>query len=218
GILDVADSHEFALAKREGKWDIVETPALRLQQLGVRNRQQAAISALGLTAIQERNVGVVMNEATTLAATTLGTGRGILWQLRPESNDLIVRSKAGWDELPEGATIPVAEGTAVARSLARNRPFVIVDFAAGQDFPKSWAVRGYGVATLITAVIRGQQRPWGILSVHSLTPRSFTQDDVEFLQSLANVLALAIERDRFEAAERREKENLQTIFDNLPVM
>ncbi len=218
GILDVADSHEQALAKREGKWEIVETPTLRLQQLGLRNRQQAAISALGLTAIQERNIGVVMNEAASLAATTLGTGRSILWQLRPESGDLIVRSKAGWDELPEGATIPVAEGTAVARSLARNEPFVIVDFAAEPEFPKSWVVRDYGIVTLITAVIRGQQRPWGVLSVHSLTPWSFTQDDVEFLQSMANVLALAIERDRYEAAERREKETLQTIFDNVPLM
>lgn len=218
GILDVADTHDLAVAKREGKWDVVETPALRLQQLGLRNRQQAAISTLGLTAIQERNIGVVMNEAASLAATTLGTGRSILWQLRPDTNDLIVRSKAGWDELPEGATIPVAEGTAVARSLARNEPFVIVDFADEPDVPKSWVVRDYGIATLITAVIRGQQRPWGILSVHSLTPRSFTADDLEFLQSMANVLALAIERDRYEAAERREKENLKTIFDNVPVM
>ena len=217
GILDVADSHELALAKREGKWDIVETPALRLQQLAVRNRQQAAVSALGLTAIQERNIGVVMNEATTIAAATLGTGRSILWQLRPQSNDLIVRSKTGWDELPDGASIEVIEGSAVARSLARNEPFVIVDFADEKP-PKSWVIRDYGIATLITAVIRGQQRPWGILSVHSLTPRPFTQDDAEFLQSMANVLALAIERDRHEAAERREKETLQTIFDNVPVM
>jgi PAS domain S-box-containing protein len=216
GVLDVADSHDVAIAKREGKWAVVETPTLRLQQLDQRNRQQTAISKLGLCAIEERNIGVVINEATSLAAETLGTGRSLLWQLRPEHDDIVLRAKAGWDDLPEETILPLGKG-AVKQAIERNQPVAIFDIQDPQ-FEKSWVLRDYGVATMMTAIIRGQQRPWGILSVHSLTPRSFSRDDLGFLQSMADVLALAIERDAYEAAERREKETLQTIFDNVPVM
>ena len=218
-ILDVADSHELAVAKREGKWDVVETPELRLKQLDLRNRQQIAISALGLTAIRERNIGVLFNQAASLAATTLGTDRSIVWQLRPEQDDLILRAKFGWDELPSVTTIPLDEGTAARHGIYNDQPVFITDIPGDERFSKkSWILRDYHVNTMISAVIRGHQQPWGALSVHSLTPRSFTEDDVAFMQSMANVLALAIERDAHEAAERHEKEILQTIFDNLPVM
>jgi PAS domain S-box-containing protein len=217
-ILDVADSHDFAVARRAGKWDVVETPALRLQQLEMRNRQQAAVSKLGQTAIHERNVGVVINEAATLAAATLGTGRSILWQLHRENDAMVLRSRVGWDELPDDLVLPIGAGTAVERLLERNEPVAIIDLPADTRFEKSSILRQHGVATMLSAIIRGQQRPWGILSVHSLTHRSFSDDDLEFLQSMANVLALALEREAHEAAERREKENLQTIFDNVPVM
>jgi len=218
GILDVADSHELAVVKREGKWDIVETPELRLRQLDLRNRQQAAVSALGLTAIRERNIGVLFNQAASLAATTLGTDRSIVWQLRPEPDDLILRAKFGWDELPAVTTIPLDEGTTARHAIDNDQPVIVTDIPGDERFTKSWILRDYRVVTMISAVIRGHPRPWGLLSVHSLTPRSFTEDDVEFMQSMGNVLALAIERDEHEAAERHEKEVLQTIFDNLPVM
>lgn len=218
GVLDVANSHEFAVARRGGKWDVVEKPALRLQQLELRNRQQAAVSALGQTAIHEHNIGVVIHQAATLAAETLGTGRSILWQLLPGAGAMVLRSKVGWDELACDLVLPLGAGTAARHLIERNEPVSIVDIPGDKRFEKSWVLRQYGVATMLSAIIRGQQQPWGILSVHSLTHRSFTNDDLEFLQSMANVLALAIERAAHEAAERREKENLQTIFDNVPVM
>lgn len=218
GILDVAGSHDLAVTKREGKWDVVETPELRLKQLDLRHRQQAAISALGLTAIRERDVGALFNQAASLAATTLGIDRSIVWQLRPEQNDLVLRAKFGWDELPAVTTIPAVEGTAARHVIDNDQPVIITDIPGDTRFEKSWLLREHRVVTMITAVIRGHPRPWGLLSVHSLTPRSFTEDDVTFMQSMGNVLALAIERDEHEAAERHKKEVLQTIFDNLPVM
>jgi PAS domain S-box-containing protein len=67
-------------------------------------------------------------------------------------------------------------------------------------------------------VIRGRARPWGTLGVHTTRPRSFGADDIGFLQSVANVLALAVERHELEALQRREREILHAIFDNIPVM
>src|ERR1700741_2614483 len=94
---------------------------------------------------------------------------------------------------------------------------MIIDVAGDPrvDPKRTWILRDYNVATLISALIRGRERPWGMLSVHSMTRRAFNDDDVEFLQSMANVLALAIERNEHELAERREKEMAETALARL---
>ncbi|HEX7153617.1 MAG TPA: MEDS domain-containing protein [Thermoanaerobaculia bacterium] len=206
GILDVAHSHELAIAKRKGVWDMVETPALRLKQLAQRNRQQFTIAELGQTAIRARELDTLLNEAATCAAETLGTGRSILWEVQPEQNCMFLRASAGWPELPLGATVPLEDASPALRAVQQDRPLVIADVANDTRFTKSWVLRNYGVASVLAAVIRGRERPWGLLSVHSMTPRTFSDDDTEFLQSMANVVALAIERDEHERAERGKED------------
>lgn len=218
GVLDVARTHQYAIAKRGGEWDVVETPAIRLRQLAIRNRQESAIADLGLMAVREGSLDTLMNETVSLAAQTLGTGHGIIWQVRPEQNDLILRSNIGWEQLPADAVVPMDNGTVAQFVFSNDQPVIASDLQRDSRFEQSWIMRDYRIASIVTAVIRGRGRPWGVLIVHSMTPRSFGADDLRFLESLANVLALAIERDEHERAERHKKETLQTIFDNIPVM
>ena len=217
-IIDIAQTHHLAMAQRDGRWDVVETPARRLRQLQIRNRQRDVVVDLGLHAIREHGVDALMKEAITVAAQTLGTGRGILWQARPEHNDLIQRAQVGWEELPPDATIPMDDGTLARFIVAGDTPVIVTDLDRDTRFEKSWIMRDYGIAGIVTAVIRGRDDVWGVLAVHSLTPRTFDENDLRFMEAIANVLALAIERNEHELAERREKEMLQTIFDNIPVM
>lgn len=203
-IIDVAQTHQLAIAQRAGHWDVVETPARRLRQLEIRNRQESAVVDLGLHAIRERDLHALMNEAVAIAAKTLDTERGIVWQVRPGHNDMILRSRVGWDELPPDATVPVDDGTMVKHVITSDRSAVITDLNDTR-FEKSWVLREYRVASIITALIRGRDCLWGLLSLHSMTPRSFDEDDLQFMESVANVLALAIERNEYELAERREK-------------
>ncbi|MFL6246489.1 MAG: GAF domain-containing protein [Thermoanaerobaculia bacterium] len=198
-IIDIALRHHRVILKRKGVWEVLETPDV--SKLRARNRQQSAVAALSQTAIRERDLHAVMTEAVSLAASTLGTGRSLVWQMRPETCDLIVRAGVGWSELPSDATIPLDGRTASGFVLHNDTAVIVDDARTDGRFDKSWVLTGYGVVTLLSAGIRGRERPWGILSVHSMTPRSFNSDDVEFLQSMANVLALAIERKQFEEAQ-----------------
>jgi PAS domain S-box-containing protein len=219
GILDVAHTHDFALAKREGKWEMLEAPAVRLKQLAARNRQQSAVATLGLAAVRDYDLSALLQRAATLAAETLGTGRSIVWELQPEENVMVMRAHAGWGELPRDAAVPLVKGSAAHHVFTHDEPVVVIDVANDSRFSeKSWLLREHGVTTLLTSLIRGHERPWGALSVHSTMRQAFTADDLDFVQSLANVLALAIERNEHELAERREKEILRTIVDNIPVM
>ena len=61
----------------------------------------------------------------------------------------------------------------------------------------------------MSVVILSQGRPYGCLSAFTARERKFTRDDSYFLQSVANVLALAIERKRHEQ-EQRERDLLRS--------
>lgn len=68
--------------------------------------------------MRERDLHAVMTETVSLASATLGLDRGIIWQLRPEHDDLIARATIGWSELPAGATLTL-EGTAACATTSR---------------------------------------------------------------------------------------------------
>jgi Histidine kinase len=59
------------------------------------------------------------------------------------------------------------------------------------------------VVSSMTVVIPGSEGPFGMLRVHTTTHRTFSEDDINFLQAVANVLATAIERK--EAQQRLEE-------------
>ena len=72
----------------------------------------------------------------------------------------------------------------------------------------------------MVVIIHGRGRPYGALSGFTAAPRTFTADDVHFLQSVANVLAAAIERQQLEeellAASGREQRRIgQDLHDGL---
>lgn len=214
-VLDVARNHHVAIARRDGQWEVLRTPDTSLH---ARNLQQSAIAALGQTAIREHDLSLVMNEAVELAARTLGTGRSLLWQVDRGHGRLVQRARAGWDELPAGASFPLVSGS-IADYVVRNaEPLMIADLRIDRQFEQSWVLRDYAIVTMLTAPVRSRDRTWGLLSVHSQARRAFTGDDVAFLQSMSNVLALAIERDEYEREERRKHELVLTIFDHMPVM
>ena len=46
----------------------------------------------------------------------------------------------------------------------------------------------------MTVVIPSTEGPFGVMGAHTTSHRTFSEDDINFLQAVANVLAMAIER------------------------
>jgi signal transduction histidine kinase len=56
----------------------------------------------------------------------------------------------------------------------------------------------HGVVSGMSTIIHGKVEPYGVLGAHTASRRNFSGDDVHFLQSVADVLAAAIERRQLE--------------------
>jgi hypothetical protein len=75
---------------------------------------------------------------------------------------------------------------------------VLPDLARERRFKVARFVTDHGVKALVNVTVRGadSKPPFGILEVDSRRPRRFTQTDIEFLRTYANLLADAVERSR----------------------
>lgn len=61
----------------------------------------------------------------------------------------------------------------------------------------------------ITCNIEGEGTPYGVIGVYSQAKRQFSKEEVRFLQSVANVLAIAIGRKRTEDRIKTNEQRLQ---------
>jgi diguanylate cyclase (GGDEF)-like protein len=60
----------------------------------------------------------------------------------------------------------------------------------------------HGVVSGLSVVVEGRERPFGVLGAHTSYQRSFGPDEVIFVQAVASMLSMAVERHRNDAANR----------------
>jgi diguanylate cyclase (GGDEF)-like protein/PAS domain S-box-containing protein len=167
----------------------------------VRARQQAAIADLGQRALTGADLTALFNDAVGLVAGTLDVEFCEALELMPDGTALRLRAGAGWREGLVGHAMVGAEKDSLAGyTLFSNQPVVVDDLRTETRFRGPALLRDHGVVNGITVIIRGQEQPFGLLGAHTTRPRAFTNDDVYFLQAVANVLGTAISRKRAEQA------------------
>jgi DNA-binding NarL/FixJ family response regulator/signal transduction histidine kinase len=110
-----------------------------------------------------------------------------------------LRAGVGWQEGFVGrATASASRYSQAGYTLLSDAPVVVEDLRTEERFSAAPHLREHGVVSGMSTIIRGRERPFGILGAHTRERRSFTEDDVSFLRAVANVLAAAIERARAE--------------------
>jgi PAS domain S-box-containing protein len=204
---------------RYGRAGVVRDISDRLdheRELERRVRQQEAVAELGHRALGEQDVDDLLADATVRVAGVLGADYCKVLDLDPAASTLRLRQGVGWDDGIVGtATVSADENDSqAAHTLAAERPVVVEDLAAETRFSGPDLLTGHDVRSGISVPIGPHDDPWGILGVHDTDPRTFSERDVAFVQSVANVLGTAIERHSDERELLVQREQL-TALDNL---
>jgi signal transduction histidine kinase len=112
--------------------------------------------------------------------------------LDDESAELVARAAVGLEEeVEQGVRIPLGKGFA-GRTAAYRHP-VILDDVDGADVVNP-LLREKGIKSMLGVPLLVRDRAIGVMHVGTLTHRTFTQDDTELLQLVAERVALALER------------------------
>jgi PAS domain S-box-containing protein len=175
------------------------------------------VAELGQHALAGADLSTLMDEAVALTAQTIEVEYSRIMQLLPDGNALLLRAGVGWKEGYVGqATVDAGRGSEANYTLLSSEPVIVEDLRTETRFDISPLLHDHGVVSGMSVIIQGRDRPFGTLGIHTTRRRTFTQDDVHFLQSVANVLAAAIERKRAEEALAQEQYLLRTLMDSMP--
>ncbi|NET42174.1 PAS domain S-box protein [Okeania sp. SIO2B3] len=182
---------------------------LLLDCLKSRERQQAAVALLGQKAIATSDYHTLLDTAATIVAKTLNVKFSKVLELLPGNNALLLRAGVGWKKgLVGKATITAArEKSQAGYTLFVNKPVIIKDLPVETSFSGCPLLHNHHIVSGATLIIPNLKikaykttdadpthKAWGILGVHSCEHREFTQDEIYFLEAIANILATAIER------------------------
>jgi hypothetical protein len=101
---------------------------------------------------------------------------------------------AGEDvHVPAGAEFDLVSELESVWSL--THPLPVVDWYHDTAPPIPALIRDAGFRSSLYVAIQVEQAPWGRLVVHDRQTRHWRQVEIDFIQSLANVLATRVESD-----------------------
>jgi HTH-type transcriptional regulator, bacterioopsin transcriptional activator and related proteins len=174
------------------------------KEIETRARQQAAVAELGLTALAGDDLDSLMDEAVSCIAEILGVENSEVVEILPGGQELRLWAGVGWEEgLVGRATVKAGFESQAGYALLVNEPVIVEDLATETRFRPPPVLHEHGLVSGMSVVIHGRDGPLGLVGAYTRSRRSFSEDDINFLQAVANVLATAIERE--EAQERVEE-------------
>ncbi|MCG8352260.1 MAG: PAS domain-containing protein [Chloroflexales bacterium] len=194
--------------------------------LAARVQQQAAVAALGQRALRLSFLQQIIDDAVATAAQTLQVEYCKVLELLPDADALLLRAGVGWQKgLLGHATVSADPETQAGYTLTCTEPVTFTDLRTEQRFTGSPLLYQHGVISGMSCIIAGQaDQPFGVLGVYTATLRTFTQDDVNFLQATANVISAALQRYHIEQTLRSREEQarrnlaeLQTVYATAPI-
>ncbi|MGE4219398.1 MAG: response regulator [Alphaproteobacteria bacterium] len=198
--------------------DLEEKVRLRTAELAARVRQQAAVARLSQRALSGLSLELLMSEAMQTIRDTIDAPFCKIFQRdAADPNAYLMVAGYGWAEGIVGnyrfSRPDVPEGS---YTVHLGRPVMVADWDK-IDRPRPGFLADHNAVCSVTIPIPGVGRYFGILGVDSDVPQDFSQDEVEFLQSVANVIGITVQREASEATRREADQLVSSILDASPV-
>jgi signal transduction histidine kinase len=179
-------------------------------RLETRAQEQAALAELGQRALGETDVDAILSDAARVIARTLEVAWVSVLERLPGDQEILLRAGVGWPEESLGqARFPMSLATQAGYTLLTGEAVIVEELEREKRFPASVGLKGLGVVSSLSAVIPGKDANFGVLGVHSDSRREYSEDDIRFLEAVANLIALAIRRARASHALRAREEELR---------
>lgn len=192
-------------------------------QLHTLKRQQAVVAQLSQQLLASSDAWQLINTGITLVSQALAVDYCQVLELLPESNQLLLRAGVGWQEgLVEQTAIDASPKTHAGYTLHCRQPVVLENLCQERRFHGSSLLHDHHVVSGLSVIIDTTQNlenleatseqmfahPFGILGIYTSQPRTFSQSDVDFVQSVAHVFATAMEYQRVDTALQEARTQL----------
>ncbi|HET7313822.1 sensor histidine kinase, partial [Salinisphaera sp.] len=186
------------------------------EELEYRLRQQSLVSEMGLYALESHRFAEVAHKASEVAAQGVRSFLAKVLEYRERTNDFLVYAGVGWREGVVGrATVGAGVESPAGYALYCGEPVLANHLSEEARFRTPQLLADHGVERAINVIIQGHGRPFGVLEADTVDDTRFDSHDTAFLQAIANVLALGLERRDAEHRLARALEDKSTLLDEL---
>jgi two-component sensor histidine kinase len=169
------------------------------RSLRLRVRQQQILAELGVLALQGASFDKLIDQTAILTAEGIEAEFCKVLEYLPAANRLLVRAGVGWEPGIIGkATIGADLESPGGFALHTGKPVISNHLGNEDRFKTPELLLEHGIHRAINVILQGDRTPFGVLEVDSRSEGEFTEYDLAFLQGAANILGMAIERQRFE--------------------
>jgi PAS domain S-box-containing protein len=166
-------------------------------------RLHAEAAELGQDALRTAPLQELLDGAVMRVARALGVDYCNVAEMLRGGDEFLLRAGVGWKEGDVGRATVKSSGSQPGYTVLSNRAVIVENAATETRFTPMPRLLGEDVVSAMSVVISTTEGIYGALGAHSRRPRVFTPDEVNFLQAVANVLGMAIERRRAEERLRR---------------
>lgn len=174
-------------------------PDVTMRALEERIRQQEILAELGVAALQGAPLEQLLTDTARLTARGLRAEFCKVLEHIPSENRLLVRAGVGWDPGVVGvASVGADLDSPAGYALRTGKPVISNHLENEERFRTPAVLVQHGVRRAMNVILQGDGKPFGVLEVDSRSEDTFVEHDLAFLQGAANILGMAIERERYE--------------------
>jgi two-component sensor histidine kinase len=185
-------------------------------ELRQRVRQQELLAEFGVQALKGTPLEELLELTVRLAATGLDAEFAKVMEYLPAENRLLIRAGIGW---PPGIVGQAGVGADFASpagfALRTGKPVISNHLENEERFRTPELLVEHGIRRAMNVILQGDGTAYGVLEVDSRSEGEFGEHDIAFLQGAANLLGMAIERQRNEADLRAALEQRELLLKEL---
>jgi two-component sensor histidine kinase/putative methionine-R-sulfoxide reductase with GAF domain len=170
------------------------------------------LAKFGELALKSHDLDRILTEACRLVGEALSTDLAKVVELQEDGKTLLVRAGVGWKPGVVGhIRLTLAESSSEGHALKTGEMTISPNIDEETRFRYPPFLTDNGVKAIANVPIIGGEGkpPFGILQVDSREPREFTEGDILFLRSYANLIAAAVDRLRFLSEIQNTNERLE---------
>jgi signal transduction histidine kinase len=175
--------------------------------------QLSAIVHLGQVAQSETALAELMQQTAALIAQVLAVEYVSIWELDTDQNYLSLQAGRGWNEGSTANTHkPLEPNSLESFTLTSQYPVMIENLREEIRFTTSNLPLEDGLVSCVSISIGIPEKPLGVIQAFGRQPQVFSPEDCLFLQSVANILGLAVTQERIRTELTAKNQELQKQF------
>jgi diguanylate cyclase (GGDEF)-like protein len=205
-------TRELGRADRErlsSERERAEAEARRASSERERARREAAMARLGRLALRASDRALLLEETVRVLTETLRVEHCSILEVSADGHAQVVAAVGSESDV----LAPPDEQRLAGYALAGDEPIIVWEWASERRFSGA-GLSERGIRASAAAAIRGRSGAFGIIGVHSTTVGAFSGEEGQWLQSIADLLASALDRERSEAHMRHQ--SLHDALTGLP--